>query len=436
MRRAGSVAQNGPSPPLTPPSATADAGLEEGSTIMRILLADALDDQATAALAAAGHEVAVRPELTADDLADHVLGHDALVVRSTQVRATALEAGDQLALVVRAGAGTENIDVQTASARGVHVCNVPGRNAVAVAELTMGLLLAVDRHIAAATADLRAGVWNKKKYAQADGLMGRTMGIIGLGAIGLAVAERAKAFGLTVVGLRRPERSPQTEGRIRSIGVRLVDDIHELVSTSDIVSLHVPGGDETRQLLDAPLIAALPDGAIVLNTSRGDCIDEAALIAAMDTRGIRAGVDVFADEPASGDAQVSSALAQHPSVVGTHHIGASTRQAQTAIADGVVETVAAFAAGDPINCINLAPRHTGSCTLTIRHYDRVGVLAAVFGILRGAGLNVQHMENRVFSGATAAVASIDVSAAAPRSVIDELVALPDVLGVGVVGSTS
>lgn len=401
---------------------------------MRILLADALDDEATDALRAAGHHVVVQPDLTADDLVDHVAGHDALVVRSTKVPGPALTAADKLALVVRAGAGTENIDVETASARGIHVCNVPGRNAVAVAELTMGLLLAVDRHIAAATVDARAGVWNKKRYAEADGLMGRTMGIVGLGAIGLAVAERAKAFGLTVVGLRRPGRPAATEGRLRAIGIRLVDDVEELVRSSDIVSLHVPGGPETRELLNAELISQLQDGAIVLNTSRGDCVDEAALIAAMDTRGIRAGIDVFADEPAAGAGELTSALACHPSVVVTHHIGASTRQAQLAIAEGVVETIEAYAAGEPINCINLAPRGTGSCTLTVRHYDRVGVLAAVFGILRGAGLNVQHMENRVFLGRTAAVASIDIPASPTEEVVDEILQVPDVLGVSVVES--
>ncbi len=401
---------------------------------MRILLADALDDQATAALRAAGHDVVAQPDLTADDLASHVPGHDALVVRSTKVHRDALDAADRLALVVRAGAGTENIDVETASGRGIHVCNVPGRNAVAVAELTMGLLLAVDRHIAAATVDARAGVWNKKRYSKADGLMGRTIAIIGLGAIGLAVAERAKAFGLTVVGLRRPDRSPATEGRLRAIGIRLVDDMEELIQSADIVSLHVPGGADTNQLLDAALISRLQDGAIVLNTSRGDCVDEAALIEAMDTRGVRAGIDVFADEPSSGDVAVTSPLAQHPSVVVTHHIGASTRQAQLAIADGVVETIEAYAGGDPVNCINLAPRGTGSCTLTIRHYDRVGVLATVFGVLRGAGLNVQHMENRVFLGRTAAVASIDISASPSGEVVEEILRIPDVLGVSIVES--
>ncbi|MEM7286363.1 MAG: NAD(P)-dependent oxidoreductase [Actinomycetota bacterium] len=399
---------------------------------MRILLADALDDQATEALRVAGHDVVLQPDLTADDLAAHLPGFDALVVRSTKVRGDALSGAEELALIVRAGAGTENIDVEAASGRGIHVCNVPGRNAVAVAELTMGLLLAVDRHIASATADARDGVWNKKRYSKADGLMGRTIGIVGLGAIGLAVAERAKAFGLTVVGLRKQDRSPATEGRLRAIGIRLVDELAELVRTSDIVSIHVPGGEDTRQLFDAALISHLQDGAIVLNTSRGDCIDESALIEAMDTRGIRAGIDVFADEPPSGDASVHSALAQHPSVVVTHHIGASTMQAQLAVADGVVETVQAYAGGEPINCINLAPRGTGSCTLTIRHYDRVGVLAAVFGVLRGAGLNVQHMENRVFLGRTAAVASIDVSALPSDAAIQDIQDLPDVLGVSVV----
>lgn len=403
---------------------------------MHVLFADAIDESAVEALQASGHTVDFRPGLTEADLAGNLDDVDALVVRSTRVPAAALESSKRLALVVRAGAGTENIDVDVASARGVHVCNVPGRNAVAVAELTMGLLLAVDRHIAAATADLRDGVWNKKRYSEADGLLGRTMGIIGLGEIGLAVAERAKAFGLTIIGQRKPGRSAETENRIRSIGIRLVDSLEELVASSDIVSLHVPGGPETKGLIDAELLAHFRDGAVLLNTSRGDCVNEEALIDALDGRGMRAGIDVFCDEPASGDQRVESRLARHPSVVGTHHIGASTRQAQLAVADGVVQTVLAFAAGAPVNCINLAPRGTGSCTITVRHYDRVGVLAAIFGVLRGGGLNVQHMENQVFAGAAAAVASIDVSDAIDEAMRQELEALPNVLGVSVVTATS
>ncbi len=398
---------------------------------MHVLLADAIDDSAVELIREADHTVDSEPSLTTDTLPAAIGAADVLVVRSTKVPAPVLEAGKNLSLVVRAGAGTENIDVEAASGLGIHVCNVPGRNAVAVAELTVGLLLAVDRHIAAGTADLRAGVWNKKRYSQADGLMGRTIGIIGLGEIGLSVAERAKAFGLTILGQRKPGPSSRTEARIRSIGIRLVDTVEELVAASDIISLHVPGGDATRGMINAELLARFRDDAILLNTSRGDCVDEPALLAAMDARGIRAGVDVFCNEPAAGDTEVDSALAQHPNVVGTHHIGASTRQAQLAVAAGVAETVNSFASGTVANCVNLAPRGTGSHSITIRHYDRVGVLAAVFGVLRGGGLNVQHMENQVFEGGKAAVATIDVSDAVNDELRMQLLELPNVLGVSV-----
>lgn len=398
---------------------------------MRILLADALDASASDALTAAGHEVETRADLTAGDLAGHLGGVDVLVVRSTKVHADAITAGADLSLIVRAGAGTDTIDVEAASAAGIHVCNVPGRNAVAVAELTMGLLLAIDRHIAAGTADLRSGVWNKKVYSKADGLLGRTIGIVGLGDIGLRVAERAKAFGLTVVGQRKNGRSEQTETAIRQIGIRLVDELSELAAASDIITVHVPSNDATRGLVDAEFLSYCRDGAIILNTSRGDVVDEAALIVAMDERGMRAGLDVFQNEPGSGN-EFDSALAKHPSVVGTHHVGASTAQASRSVADGAVETIEAFEAGRPVNCVNLAPRGIGVWQVTVRHLDRVGVLASVLVALRGAGLNVSNMENRVFSGREAAVASIELSGSVPQETLDELAALDNVLGVSVV----
>lgn len=399
---------------------------------MHVLLADALDPAAVARLAGLGHDVEERPDLGVDDLPAAVAGADVLVVRSTKVTAATFAAADRLSLVVRAGAGTENIDTGAASARGIHVCNVPGRNAVAVAELTMGLLLAVDRHIADATADLRAGRWDKKRYSEAAGLMGATMGIIGLGEIGLRVAERARAFGMRVISVRKEGRSERCEAAIRQIGIRLVDDLPELVAACDVVSIHVPGGEATRDLVDAELLSHFRDGAVLLNTSRGDVVDEAALLEALDNRGLRAGLDVFRGEPASGTGEFGSALASHPRVVGTHHVGASTAQAQTAIADGVVEVIAAFAGGTPLHCINLAPRGVGRCTVTVRHLDKVGVLAGVFSILRAHGLNVENMENRVFEGLTAAVAAIEVGGVPDDAALAELEALPDVLGVAVV----
>lgn len=400
---------------------------------MDILMADAIDASAVEALEEAGHSVSVRSDLTAGDLAANLDGYDVLVVRSTKVHRDALEASARLALVVRAGAGVDNIDVAAASERGIHVCNVPGRNAVAVAELTIGLLLAIDRHIAAGTSDLREGVWNKRMYSKAEGLMGRTLGIIGLGDIGLLVAERARAFGMHVLAQRKSGRSAAVEQRIRQIGIRLVDTLEDLVSASDIVSVHVPSGPATKGLIDAELLSHFRPGATLLNTSRGDVVDEEALIAAMDERGLRAGVDVYCNEPAAGDETFESRFAKHPRVVGTHHVGASTSQASQSIAEGVVETIQAFHVGSPLNCVNLARTGIGSHTVRVRHLDRVGVLAAVFETLRRAGLNVKHMENRIFDGQTAAVASIEVSGDVSADLRAKLSEIDNVLGVSVVG---
>lgn len=395
---------------------------------MRILVADTLPPGPLQALADAGHDCIVEPGLGTGDLVGHLDGVEILVVRSTVVDAAAIDAGADLGLVVRAGAGTNTIDVARAAERGVYVCNIPGRNSVAVAELTMGLLLAVDRHIADATADLRAGRWDKSAHSRADGLLGSTMGIVGLGSIGLAVAERAVAFGIEVVAIGK-RRSAATDARLDALGVVRTADLGELVVGSDIVSLHVPGADSTRHLVDARFLALMRPGAILLNTCRGDVVDEAALIEAMDSRGIRAGLDVFADEPGSGRAPFESPLARHPNVVGTHHIGASTAQAQAAVADGVVEVIDAYRRGEVVNVVNLADEVAGASALTVRHLDRVGVLAAVLAVLREQGLNVETMRNRVLAGAVAAVAQIDLSGPLPDDALAAIRAHPDVLSV-------
>ncbi|MBL93621.1 MAG: hydroxyacid dehydrogenase [Myxococcales bacterium] len=396
---------------------------------MKILIADKLDSSAKLALEDIGHEVQENYDVTSEGLEQHIQGVEVLVVRSTRVTDDALRAADRLSLIVRAGAGVDNIDVVAASDLGIYVCNVPGRNAAAVAELTFALLLAIDRHVVEGASDLRKGIWNKKEYSIADGLMGKTIGIIGLGGIGLSVAERAKAFGLRVIGQRKSGRSPETEQRIRQIGIRLADTVEELVATSDIISVHVPFNEKTMSLVDEELLRSFKDKAILLNTSRGEIIDEPALIQAMNERGIRAGLDVFCDEPASGESTIISTLASHPSVVGSHHIGASTMQASKAIASGVVDAIAGFESGNPLNCVNEAPSGEGTSQVRVRHLDRVGVLASVLSTLRAADLNVQYMDNRVFNGKRAAVASIEVVGAVPIGLYDELVSLEHVLGV-------
>lgn len=394
---------------------------------MRILLADSLPDACVDALRRAGDTVTVEPGLTTPDLPGAVADHEVLVVRSTRVDAATIDAGHQLGLIVRAGAGTNTIDCEHAAHRGVHVCNVPGRNALAVAELTLGLILAVDRHIADATADLRAGRWNKKAYADAAGLAGRRLGIIGLGEIGLAVARRARGFEMQVRAQAKPGRDPARVARAVEAGVELVDTLEEVLD-ADVVSLHVPATRATTGLVDDAFLAAMRDGAILVNTSRGEIVDEPALLRALDERGMRAGLDVFADEPGSGVGTIDSALARHPRVVGTHHIGASTRQAQEAVAAGTIEVIEAYRSGQVVNCVNLAAAPPRTGTLVVRHLDRVGVLAAVFDLLRRHDVNVETMSNRVFEGAVAAVASIDVNGPAAE-LLPELASLPDVIGV-------
>src|SRR5918992_4518437 len=223
---------------------------------MRVLFADAVDPSTVEALTAQGHECEADPSVSTEDLPGRLAGVEALVVRSTRVSAEAIEAARDLELVVRAGAGTNTIDVEAASQVGIYVTNVPGRNAIAVAELTMGLLLAIDRRIADNVADLREGSWNKSKYGKAEGLYGRRLGIVGLGDIGLAVAERAAAFGLEVRGLRK-ERADDVEERIRTLGIVPVDSLEQLVSTSDIVSIHVPAGPETEGMFDERLLGMM-----------------------------------------------------------------------------------------------------------------------------------------------------------------------------------
>ena len=396
---------------------------------MRVLFADSLGSSTVTELEARGHECVVEPTLQAGDLAGRIPGFDVLVVRSTKVGAEVFESGDKLALVIRAGAGTNTIDTATAAARGVLVANLPGRNAIAVAELTMGLLLAVDRHIVDATVDLRAGRWDKKRYSAARGLFGSTMGILGLGSIGLEVAQRARAFGMHVLVLAEPDRSARTLARLDEMRVGTVDSLEELLPACDVVSLHLPSNADTAGLVDRKFLAQMKPGAVLLNTSRGELVDEDALLEALEERDLRAGLDVYADEPGSGQAEWTSRLAQHPRVVGTHHIGASTQQAQDAIADGVVEIVDAFVRGEPPHCVNLTPSRIGTATLTVRHLDRVGVLARVLDLLSRHGLNVEQMQNRVFRGGEAAVATMDVAGATTDDLLAELAALPDVLGV-------
>lgn len=318
---------------------------------MRILVADAFPEQHLTRLRE-HHDCTHEPDTTADELPGELAGVEVLVVRSTRVTEAAVAAADSLRMIIRAGSGTNTIACDAASERGIHVCNVPGRNAVAVAELAVALLLALDRGIADNVADLRAGHWDKKRHSRARGILGRHVGVVGLGRIGLAFAERVAAFGVTVHAVAKPDRDRETLDRAEAIGVRFVDDLTALARTCDVLSFHVPATAGTRHLVDRDLLSHVQLGAIILNTSRSDVVDEDALVEAMDAKGVRAGLDVFADEPGGGTGEIDSKLARHPHVYGTHHIGASTEQAQLAVADEVVRMVDAFAGGEVLHRVN------------------------------------------------------------------------------------
>lgn len=326
---------------------------------MRILVADKLPEHFSRSMDAAGHESVTSADLTDATLPGAVSGFDVLVVRSTKVTAETLAAGDALRLVVRAGSGTNTIDLDEATRRGVLVANVPGRNALAVAELTMGLLLAVDRAIPDSTSELRAGRWDKKRFSAAGrGLHGRPLGIVGLGTIGLAVAERAAAFGMPLLAQAKGSRSPEATRRIEELGIELVPDLVTLASRVDVLTVHVPLSAGTREIIGGDVLDALQPG-ILLNTSRAEVVDAEALLERLDGGQLSAGLDVFPDEPSSGTATWHSPLAAHPRVVATPHIGASTAQAQDAVVAGVVEIITAFGEGDHLNVVN-APAPAGA----------------------------------------------------------------------------
>lgn len=395
-----------------------------------MLVADKFETSGRQGLENAGCEVVYEPELGGDALAEAIVKTqaDVLVVRSTQVTRAMLDKGN-LSLVVRAGAGFNTIDVEAASQRGIWVSNCPGKNAIAVAELAMGLILAQDRRIVENATDLRAGKWNKKEYSKARGLFGRTLGLLGCGNIGREVAVRAEAFGMHVCGW-----SPLfDEEGAAGIGIEKKSSPIEVAKACDVVSIHLALRPDTKRLIDEAFLSAMRPGALLVNTSRAEIVDQGSLDRAVASGHVRAAVDVFAEEPEGGTGAVDAPIFKHEGIIGTHHIGASTEQAQEAIAAETVRIVATYKeTGRAPNVVNLARKSPATHVLVIRHYDRVGVLAGVFDRLKRADINVQETENIVFDGAHAAVARVALSATPTAEVMETIRADPNVIEVSVV----
>ncbi|HEU0184191.1 MAG TPA: 3-phosphoglycerate dehydrogenase family protein [Blastocatellia bacterium] len=385
---------------------------------MKALIADKFEESGIDGLKEIGCEVVYSPDLKDEALAEAVRDTqaDVLVVRSTRVAEAALAAG-RLSLVVRAGAGYNTIDVKAASSRGIYVSNCPGKNSIAVAELAFALILALDRRLPDNVADLRAGKWNKKEYGKARGLYGRTLGLIGLGQIGREMIARARAFGMDVIGWSR-SLTPESAA---ALGIAYRQTIIEVAHECDILSVHIALAPDTRGVINADVFEAMRPGSYLINTSRAEVVDQAALKQAVKTKGVRAGLDVFADEPEGATGDFKDEIVTAPNVYGTHHIGASTEQAQEAIAAETVRIISAFKeTGKVPNVVNLADRTPATHLLVVRHHDRPGVLAYVLNEIKAANINVQQMENIVFAGAEAAVARIELDGTLEPATVDRI----------------
>lgn len=316
-----------------------------------VLIADALPEDKIAALKTLDCEVSVDGSLKDEALLEEMKKTQPVIVivRSTKITAEMIAADPELKLIIRAGAGVNTIAVDDASKAGVKVANCPGKNAVAVAELAFGLLLSLDRNIPDNVADLRAGKWDKAKYSKADGLYGKTVGIVGVGQIGKEFITRAQAFGMDVIAWSRSLTPEKAEG----LGVAFAEKPADVAAKADVVSVHLALTDDTRGLIDSAFFGQMKPGAFFLNTSRAEVVDESALISAIAEKGIRAGLDVFSGEPGAKSGPIEGELISNPGVYGTHHIGASTSQAQEAVADETIAIVKEFvASGSVRNAVN------------------------------------------------------------------------------------
>jgi D-3-phosphoglycerate dehydrogenase len=313
----------------------------------RVLVTEQLAERGLELMRTAGLDVDVREGLAPAELEDAVRGAAALVIRSaTQVTEDVLAAGSDLVVVGRAGVGIDNVDVAAATRRGVMVVNAPQANVLSAAEQTVALMLAQARNIPQADADLKAGAWNRSRWSGIE-LHGKTLGVLGLGRVGVLVAQRCHALGMHLVAY-----DPYVSAdRARQLGVELVSTVEDLIARVDVLTVHLPKTPETIGLLDAAMLARAKPGLRIVNTSRGGIIDEAALAAAIEQGPIQgAALDVFATEPTT-----ESPLFGLPSVVVTPHLGASTAEAQDKAGQTIAEQVVLALRGEFVPfAVNLA----------------------------------------------------------------------------------
>ncbi|TVQ03102.1 MAG: hypothetical protein EA359_10360 [Balneolaceae bacterium] len=384
---------------------------------MNVFIADKLPDKAIQELQHIGCNVIFKPGLTSADLDQGLGDAQVLIVRSTVVSKVCINNSNALSLIIRAGAGVNNIDMTAASNLGIFVANCPGKNAIAVAELTMALILSLDRFIGDNVSDFRAGKWNKGSFSKADGIFGKVLGIIGTGQIGQEVISRARAFGMPVIAWSRS----LTQEKADELDIIYANSIKEVVEKCDVLSIHLALKPDTRGVISRKILSELKNGAMLINTSRAEVVDEDALYDELKSGRLRAGLDVFSEEPEFKTGEFKSRFQDLDNVYITHHIGASTAQAQMAVADDAVDIVRGYLQqGYVRNWLNRCEKTDASWQLVVRHYDKPGVIANVMSELKEAQINAQELTNVIFDGMKTACCTIQLDMKPSEEIMESI----------------
>ncbi len=390
---------------------------------MKVLVACELPEATLQQMRSLAFDVAYEPQATAQKLREEIADVGVLVVGETRVSPDTIAQARALQMIVHAGRGPGNIAVEAASAQGVFVTHCPDKHATAVAELTMGLILALDRRLVDNAVAVREGRWMRGEFTDARGLAGRTIGILGYGAVGRLVAQRARAFDMRIVAwLPRTTLEPRSEP-----GLEFCNWPRELARMSDIVTVHNIE-DGTDPIVDAEFLRNMREGAYLVHVGDRHAVDEAALAEAIGQRKLRVALDVFTSMPSGDTGRFRSKLCDRAAVIGTQQIGPLTAQARDAVATEVARIVHAFVvSGEVLNCLNMCERSPATWQLVLRVRDQVGVMAAVLDAVRADGINAEEITSRVFTGAKAAWCTIALNERPSTEALESIRGLADVL---------
>ena len=385
------------------------------------MVADLFSPEGIEEMKKMGHEVIYQPKVVGAEFVKLMADVKpvVLVVRSKKVTKEVIDADPKLEFVIRAGAGFDTIDVDYCSAKGIYVSNCPGKNSIAVAELAMGLIISVDRRLAENDKLLKEGKWEKGLFAECIGLKGRTLGLLGIGNIGKEVCKRCLAFDMKVIAWD----SFFTKEEMAAMGAVKVETVQDIAKNADIISIHLPAiKGITVNMINKEFLNLMKPETVFINTSRANLVVEDDVLERLEkVKGFWYAADVFSNEPADKKAAYDHKLAKHPKVVGTHHIGASTKEAETAIGIEAVRMVKEYGATKKVNnCVNLATDIKVTHNIAVKYANQVGTLPSIMDLFTKYQLKIEELHNEVFKDRHACVAGIHFTGDIAKK--DEMVA--------------